>query len=123
MSVGVDETEYHQAPCSVDDTRSAVGRGDLRAGAERKNRVAAKRQRAARMVRRSSMVTTMPPSTRMSVAAQSEPELSRSLIEISMKQQRYFVSSTSQYVESRRQHSYSYLNASMGSRLAAFCAG
>jgi len=46
VSVGVDKTGYHQAPCSVDDTRSAVGRGDLRAGAKRKNRVAAKRQRA-----------------------------------------------------------------------------
>ena len=46
MSVGVDEARYYQAPCGVDDTRSTVGRGDLRAGAERKNRVAAKRHRA-----------------------------------------------------------------------------
>jgi hypothetical protein len=42
--VSVDETRYHQAPCGVDDTRSTVGAGDLRAGAERKNRVAAERQ-------------------------------------------------------------------------------
>jgi len=46
VSVGVDKTGYHQAPCSVDDTRSAVGRGDLLAGAERKNRVATTRQRS-----------------------------------------------------------------------------
>ena len=48
VGVGVDETGYHQAPCGVDDSRSTVGGSDLRAGAERNDRIAVNRQRAVR---------------------------------------------------------------------------
>ena len=48
MGVGVDEAGDHQAPCGVDDSRATVGRSNLRARAERNDRIAVNRQRAVR---------------------------------------------------------------------------
>ena len=46
VSMGIDETGYHQAPCGLDNSRSTVGGGNLCAGAKGDDRVAAKRQRS-----------------------------------------------------------------------------
>jgi len=97
---------------------SARPRRSARGGrAQESSRREAPSRRRAEWCGASSMVTTMPPSTRMSAGARSEPELLGSPIETQIKQQRYSAGCTSQHVNSRRQHSLRFAQLLVSQRV------